>query len=134
MANTITVDENKWMTQSGVTVLAIDGKAIGDTTLYTVPTGYQLVVDRVILTPTTVAGFAIAPVVSVGKTGAAYVDVVLGTTLTGLSSTGLSTALSPIAASSVLSAGEALVLRVSTGATATTYALSATVIGTLINA
>lgn len=132
---TTTVDSSQWDMMSGsVTVLSIDGKAIGNTTLYTVPTGYKLMVSRVMITPTTVSGFTVPAIVSVGKTGASYVDVAVGATLTSLSATGLVTNLLPIAAASVLSAGEALVMRVSTGATATTYTLSATVIGTLMPA
>jgi hypothetical protein len=128
-----TVSSDAWSVLSGAaTTAGIDGTAIGNTTLFTVPTGKSFVISRVIVIPTTVTGLAILPTVSVGKTGAAYVDVIASGILTGVSAASTSITLSPIVGASVLAAGENLVLRVGTGATATAYTFKAVVIGVLL--
>jgi len=118
---------------------SIDGKTIGNTTLLlgedgttAVPTGRQFIVDKVIVIPTNTSGVITPPTISIGKTAASYVDVVIGTALTGLTSTLTHATLSPFVGSSVMDAGESLVLRVSTGATATTYTFKVVLIGYLI--
>lgn len=128
-----TVGSDEWEVMSGsMVVTGIDGKTTGTTTLYTVPADKQLVVERVIVIPTMVADVVAPPTVSVGKTASSYLDVIDTIALTGLTETGLSTILSPIAGASVLGAGDSLVLNISAGATATSYTFKAIVIGYLI--
>ena len=128
-----TVDTESWSIRNGgVIASGIDGKSIGNTTLYTVPSGKQLVVERVIIIPTSVDTLISLPTVSVGKTSSAYADVIAAGILTGVTATLTSTPLTPISGASVLSSGESLVLRVSVGAVATTYTFKAIVIGILI--
>lgn len=128
---TISVDE--WTAASGrIIATGVDGKTVANTTLYTVPSGRQLIVQQLIIIPTTVTSLVTLSTLSLGKTSSAYTDVVSATLLTGI--TGGSTALTmaPVAGAAVLQAGDALVLRVSSGAVATTYTFTAVVIGVLL--
>jgi len=128
-----TVSDDEWKAMNGSsTTTGIDGKSIANTTLYTVPTGRQLIVERVIIIPTTTAAVVTPPTMSIGKTGAAYIDVVAAGALTGLTATLTSATLAPIVGASVIDSGESLVLRVSSGASATSYTFKAVVIGTLL--
>jgi hypothetical protein len=128
-----TVSDDEWQVMNGTkTTTGIDGKSIANTTLYTVPTGRQLIVERIIIIPTTTAAVVTPPTVSIGKTGAGYIDVVAAGALTGLTATLTSATLAPIVGASVIDSGESLVLRVSSGASATSYTFKAVVIGTLL--
>lgn len=128
-----TVNQDEWVISTGKTVVSgIDGTATGNTTLYTVPAGRTAIINQVIIIPTTVTTLAVAATVSVGKTSSAFADVIAAGALTGLTSTATSMSLSPIVGSSVLSGGDALVLRVSVGATATAFTFKAVVIGRLL--
>ena len=128
-----TIDVDAWKVMAGeIATLGIDGKSVGNTTLYTVPAGRQLIVSRIVVIPTAVSAVIAPSTVSVGKTASAYADVIVAGALTGLTGLLTSTTLLPIIAASVLDAGESLVLRVSSGATATTYTLQAIVFGILL--
>jgi len=128
VAGTTSVATNSLAIVSGV----IDGTAIGNTTIYTVPTGKQFIVSKVIIVPTTVTSLVTPSTVSLGKTSSTFVDVIAATALTGLITVNTSAILTPVLGSTVFQAGDAVVLRVSVGASGTAYSFKAIIIGVQI--
>ena len=128
VSGTTSVSTNSLAIVSGV----IDGTSIGNTTVYTVPTGKQFIVSKVIIVPTTVTSLVTPSTVSLGKTSSTFVDVIAATALTGLITVNTSAILTPILGSTVFQAGDAVVLRVSVGASGTAYSFKAIIIGVQI--
>lgn len=125
------ISEDEWALLSGKVVTnAIDGTSSGQTVIYTVPAGRTALIQRILIQPTTVTGLVILPTVSVGKTGAGYVDVVAGGVLAGVTAVNTAQILAPINGMSVLQAGDQLKINVTAG-TATAYTFSVTTIGLL---
>lgn len=99
-----------------VTVSGIDGLATGNTPLITVPTGYALVVDKLVVRVTAVTGSATTGAVSlINSTDT--VDLIANTTLTSLVTAGLSTKLTPAAAAPGAAAGKVVSFKIGTAYT-----------------
>jgi hypothetical protein len=111
-------------------VTGIDGKTVGNTTLFTNdhPSAFYPIAVHIVLT--TVSGLGTPPVVNVGKTAATYADVVNGFALTALTAANTMIAPTLVAGGSRIASGESLVVRVATGAVATTtYTFDVVVVG-----
>lgn len=134
-----TVGSDEWDVVSGRAITTgIDGTATGNTPLVlsggatTVPAGRQLIVQQLIVIPTTVTALVTPPTISIGKTAASYSDVIVASALTSLSAVNLSTILLPTVGATVLQAGDTLNLRVSVGAVGTAYTFKVIVVGLLL--
>jgi hypothetical protein len=128
-----TVGSDDWTALAGKTVVTgIDGTIVGNTPLYTVPAGRELIVQRVVIIATAVTPATTPPTISVGTTASTFVNVIAAKQLTGLVAVNTTTILSPIDGATVLQGGDALILRVSVGAVGTTYTFKAAVIGLLL--
>lgn len=127
---TVSVDE--YSVISGTTTTLIDGKTTGATTLYTVPTGRQFILQHAYVIPTTVTSLTTPSTVSIGKTSSTYIDVIAATALTGLVGANTSINLAPITGASVLQAGDVLKVNVSVAAIGTAYTFSVVVTGILL--
>lgn len=127
---TVSVDE--YSVISGTTTTLIDGKTTGATTLYTVPSGRQFILQHAYVIPTTVTSLTTPSTVSIGKTSSTYIDVIAATALTGLVGANTSINLAPITGASVLQAGDVLKVNVSVAAIGTAYTFSVVVTGILL--
>lgn len=98
-------------------VKAINCLAIANTTICTTDNGTErLHITRVLFVPTSVTGTpGVTPVVSVGITAAAFVDIVAAAALTAITTNRVQSA--ALAASDSIAANTAIVLRVSTAGT-----------------
>jgi len=111
---------------------AIDGTALGATTLFTVPAAKKTVVLRVVIRLTAIVGgtgMAKCPKVSIGTNGAVYDDIFSDTRLTGLDAT---TKIFVFHAEFTLhesDAAEVIKLIVNTASNATTYTIEVDLIG-----
>ena len=116
------------------TVGGVDLKTVGQTTLYTVPSGKTLVIVEVIARLTAASGVTVAPVIRIGK-AAAYNEWLGLTTLTGLDVAEEFIKLAESASALVyktFAAGEVVKVDVQTGATATTMTATFYVFGYLV--
>lgn len=115
------------------TIPGINLKNTGQTTLFTVPTGYTAIITDVIVEITASSVFAIAATGRVGKT-ASYDEFIAATAFTGLSAVGnyfsLATA-SLLGIHTKFVAGEVIKLDITVGATATTLTGQIHVLGFL---
>jgi hypothetical protein len=105
-------------------VTGVDLTTLGDTTLYTVPTGITAIILSVIVSPTTATGASGDAVVSIG-TNVTRDDIIAATTLTTLDSTTESFKLDAGGITHRASAAEVIRFEVDSGDTGT--ALTATV-------
>lgn len=119
----------EWTFVSGRAFVAgIDGKTVGNTVLV-IPTRRRLLIQQVIIVPTEVDTLTVPADVSVGKTSPTYSDIVDTVSLYGLTTVDSYIILAPAVNANVLQPDDSLVLRVSTGATATTFTFKAIVVG-----
>src|SRR5882672_9220423 len=102
-----------------ITITGIDGLSTGNSTLFTVPTGYTAIVSSANIRVTAVTGAATTGHASlINSTDT--VDIVADTTLTSLTAVGLMTKLSPAAAAPVVAAGKIISFKVGTAYTVAT--------------
>jgi hypothetical protein len=128
LSGTTTMATNTTAIVSGI----IDGTAVANTSLYTIPTGKQFIISQVLIMPTTVTSLVTPSTVSVGKTASTFVDVIAATALTGLTTVNTSAILTPILGSTVFQAGDVVTLRVSVAAVGTAYSFRTILIGVLL--
>lgn len=114
---------------------AIDAKSGGNTTLYTVPSGKSMIPWMTILRPVTIAAPTANPFMSMGTNATSYDDIITNSQFDlGVATQGYrishDTGLSPYGA--IFAAGTAIVLKVNTPATGTTYTIAAYLLGMLV--
>lgn len=118
----------------GLVSSIIDGKSVGNTTLFTNNTGKDFLVTEYWINPTTITGLGTAPVINLGKTASAYNDVDSGISLAFASNAGKFSKRDALTNSVVVANGESLVIRVATAAILTTaYSFKVMVRGVYLN-
>lgn len=105
---------------NGYTSALIDGKTVGNTTVFTNSSGKDFVLTEYWILPMTITGLGTAPVINVGKTASAYNDIDSGLALAVASQAGKFTKRDPNANAVKIANGESLVVRVATAAILTT--------------
>lgn len=116
------------------TVLGINLKNTGQTTLYTVPSGKTLIITDILLIPTTANTITIPPIIRIGK-ASNYNEWAPLVTLTGLNAANQLFSLATAATGLIrqtFAAGEVVKLDVQTGATATSLTITTYLFGFLI--
>lgn len=108
----------------------IDGTAQANTVVLANNSGRTYVVTEVFIVAVTVAAYVSAPVINLGKTSAAFTDIVNG--VTGPAAVDKSVIATVAASANVIKDGESLTLRVATAASAGTYTLTAIIRGTFV--
>jgi hypothetical protein len=108
----------------------IDGKAIANTTILSNNSGKNFVVVNVVILTTTVTAYSSAPVINLGITATGYTDIV--NAVTGPIAVNKQVAGPLVSAPNIVPNGSNLILRVSTGASATTYTFTVIVEGMFV--
>ena len=122
----------------GITKLAsvtgIDAKTVAQTTLYTVPQGYSLVVDHIVIrcTAFTVGSKGVQAVASFGGNSATYDDYLNSVTYTVAAANVFIKDSVLDAAMPVYAAGSVFKLAIETGSDATTETWAASMFGYLV--
>lgn len=109
----------------------IDGKTIGNTVITTLnmDPNTRIWPIAIVITSRNLFIVTTPPIVSVGKTSAAYDDILGATTLPTLTANRFCVVLLPKSNATTLADNEALTVRVSTAAVATTYDFAVDVLG-----
>lgn len=105
---------------SGIVSSTIDGKSVGNTTLFTNNDSRDFWVSSYAILPQTITGLGTAPIVNVGKTASAYNDIDTGLSLAFASQAGQASWRTPASNFVKVANGESLVVRVATAAILTT--------------
>lgn len=116
-------------------VTGVDMKSVGQTTLYTVPTGKSCVVTEIIAIPTVADAVSVNPEFGIGTSGGSYIDWDQYSATIDFADTAVATSLflsKGTGAMAVFSAGAEIKIDVTVGATATTSTSSFYVFGFLI--
>lgn len=113
------------------TTTSVDLKTTGNTTLYTVPGSTTVFVDKIIIRLTAASAITVAPVISLGNSATAN-EIIANTTLTGLDTVNEIWTISITGLSVAALTTENIVLKVQTGATATTATATVYLFGTSV--
>ena len=106
-----------------IRVGSISGTTAGQTALYTVPTGYTFICERILAKLTTITGAGGNPTLRIGTTGGGYIELLGSTSLANLLTAGYVMNLGPLtlAEQKVFVAGDVIKLDITTGSTRTAY-------------
>lgn len=103
-----------------ITSSSIDGKSVGNTTVFTNNSGRDFIVTEYWIHPTAITGLGTAPVINVGKTSSSYNDVDSGVSLAFATNQGKFSKRDSLTNSVKIANGETLTVRVATAAILTT--------------
>jgi len=106
----------------------VDGTSVGNTLLFTVPSGKTFVPLTASYVLSTVSGLAIVSTISMGSNSSTYNNISSATLLTGLSTQGEALNIN-LSSPQTVSGSTDIFVRVSIASTATTYNLKASIIG-----
>lgn len=105
---------------SGYVSATIDGKSVGNTTVFTNTSAKDFWLEMYAVMPQTITGLGTAPVINVGKTASNYNDIDSGLSLAFAANAGKASWKTPGNNFVKVAAGESLVVRVSVAAILTT--------------
>ncbi len=111
------------------TLTGIDGKTTGSTEIDTTSASLRFVPMFIQIEPTTATAVVVPSSISIGTNSPNYNDILAITALTGLTSSNIMLQLTPAALSSSLAASTGVFVKVTTGATATTFTLRVSILG-----
>ncbi len=112
-------------------VMGIDGTAVATTTVYTVPTGFNFVLTRVVLQVLAVNTITVGPTITFGANNPSYNDY-QAALVTNLTAPATCLTFHDSTVIPVYFAGQAIKLNITTGATAVSQMLGCGVFGILI--
>lgn len=114
-------------------IVGINGKNTGSTTIYTVPTGKVFLPQYFVIRLTSISGGGLTPTVKI-KNNTTGLDLISGTTLTGLNLSNSTFNLSVNSSGSTngCSEGDVIQIEVTSGSNYTTYNIDVHVYGLLI--
>lgn len=119
---------------NGYLTAVIDGKSVGNTTVFTNNSGRKFVVNEYAIIPTAITGLGTAPILNLGKTASAYNDIDSGLSLAFASQVDKFSWRIPDNNAVKVNSGESLVIRVATAAILTTaYSFKVLVRGVYID-
>lgn len=104
----------------GYTTSTINGKSVGNTTVFTNNSGKDFLVTEYWIHPITVTGLGTAPVINIGKTASAYNDIDSSLSLSIAPTAGRYSKQDSLSNSVKVANGESVVVRVATAAILTT--------------
>jgi len=113
------------------TITGINGKAVAETILYTVPVGKTAIITDAVIRPIVATAVTAVPTLGIGRNGSSD-DIFASTSLTGLDSTAKIYRFVSEGTYAVATSGENVKLGIDTDATATTLTLTINLFGYLI--
>lgn len=111
------------------TTVSIDATTVGNTTLFTVPTGKLAVVRFAIIRLTAISGGGAVPKLSFGTNATAYDNIITSQSLSGLTTVNKAFTFVVSGVSEVAQAGNNIVCRVNNAASYTSYTIDIDLIG-----
>lgn len=104
----------------GIVSSVIDGKTVGNTTVFTNTSSQNFLVTEYWINPTSITGLGTAPVINIGKTASTYNDIDSGISLAFANNAGKFSKRDGLTNSVSVANGESIVCRVATAAILTT--------------
>ena len=116
-----------------IRVGSISGIATGQTTLFTVPTGFTFICERVLAKLTTISGAGGNPTLRIGTAAGGYIELLGSTSLAALLTAGYVMNLGPLslAEQKIFVAGDAIRLDITTASTRAAYVMGIELRGVL---